>query len=85
MQDPLSTEAELVAALKLTSGPPPAWIEAAALIPSTLGDLDEIERAVASSEFRARFAHDPQGAVTHAGLSPSPELVAALRDRLDVS
>lgn len=82
MQDPLHTEAELVAALKLTAGPPQAWIEAAALLPSTLGDLKQIERAVASPDFRERFARDPHAAVLQAGLEPSDELVAALRFEL---
>ena len=82
MQDPLATEAQLVAALKLTAGAPQAWIEAAALIPSTLGDLEQVERAVASPEFREHFARDPHGAVAQAGLNPSDELVTALRDRL---
>lgn len=82
MQDPLHTEAELVAALKLTAGPPRAWIEAAAVIPSTLGDLADIEQAVASAEFRERFVQDPRTAVTQAGLTPSRPLIDALRARL---
>lgn len=83
MPDPLSKEAELVAALKLTAGPPQAWIEAAALLPSTLGDLEQIERAIDSAEFRERFARDPDGAVADAGLRPSAQLMQALRARLD--
>lgn len=83
MSDALHTEAKLVAALKLTAPPPQAWIEAATLLPSTLGDLDGIERAVASSEFRALFHRDPDAAITQAGLEPSSRLIAALRDRLD--
>jgi hypothetical protein len=82
MQDPLATEAELVAALKLTVGPPQAWVEAAVLLPSTLGDLQQIERAVASPAFRERFERDPLSAVADAGLNPSDGLVSALRDRL---
>jgi hypothetical protein len=82
MSDPLLSETKLVAALKLTAGPPPAWLEAAAMIPSTLGDLDAIERVVDSAAFRERFARDPLDALTHAGLPPSPPVLAALRDRL---
>lgn len=82
MQDPLHTEAELVAALKLTAGPPRAWVEAAAMIPATLGDLSEIEQAAASAEFRERFVRDPRAAVTQAGLHPSEQLIDALRARL---
>jgi hypothetical protein len=82
MPDALHTEAELVAALKLTAGPPEGWIEAAALLPSTLGDLDRIERAVSGPEFRERFARDPHEALLQAGLEPSEQLVEALRVRL---
>jgi hypothetical protein len=72
----------LAAALKLTSGPPATWIKAAVMIPSTTGDLDRIEQAVASAEFRKRFAVDPLDAVSQAGLEPSDRFVAALRERL---
>jgi hypothetical protein len=82
MPDPLQTEADLVAALKLTAGPPQSWIEAAALLPSTLGDLNRIERAVDSTEFREQFARDPHEAIARAGLELSDQLVEALRARL---
>jgi hypothetical protein len=82
MPDPLKQELELVAALKLTAPPPHAWIEAAAMIPSTVGDLDSIERIVASAGFRQRFDHDPHAALADVGLTPTEPLVAALRDRL---
>ncbi len=82
MRDPLQDEAALVAALKLTADPPRAWIEAAAMIPSTLGDLETIERAVNDLAFRERFERDAYDAVAQAGLEPSDELVAALRSRL---
>lgn len=81
MRDALDSGAELAAALKLTAGPPHAWIEAAALLPSTLGDLDQIERAVGSPEFRERFERDPHDALLEAGLDPSEQLVAAIRTR----
>ena len=44
MDDPILIEAALADALKLTADAPAAWIEAAVLIPSTLGDLAAIER-----------------------------------------
>ena len=81
MPDALQTEAGLVGALQLTASPPQAWIEAAVLLPSTLGDLNRIERAVASAEFRERFARDPRDAIAEAGLEPSAQLVQALRAR----
>jgi hypothetical protein len=82
MQDPLAPETELVAALKLTAGPPQAWIEAAAMMPSTLGDLDAIERILENPSFRETFAQDPHRAVEEAGLTPTGPLLAAVRDRL---
>ena len=82
MSDPLRIEAELVAALKLTAPPPQAWIDAAALLPTTLGDLDAIDQVVASDDFRRRFAIDPEAAVENAGLTPSEPLVRALQARL---
>jgi hypothetical protein len=81
-QQPLTPETELVAALRLTAAPPPAWVDAAAMIPSTLGDLDQLERLAADPSFRARFAADPAQAVERAGLTPSTPVLAALRERL---
>ena len=81
-QQPLTPETELVAALRFTAPPPPAWIDAAAMIPSTLGDLDQLECLVADPSFRARFAADPARAVEQAGLAPSTPVLTALRERL---
>lgn len=83
MQDPLKTEQDLVDALRLTAAPPPAWTEAAALIPEILGDLGGLERLTQSEEFRRRFETDPGQALAEAGLRPNPVLVSALRERLD--
>ncbi len=83
MDDPVLPEAALADALKLTADAPAAWIEAAVLIPSTLGDLSEIERLASDAEFRARFQEDPSGALTAAGLTPSAALLVALHERLD--
>jgi hypothetical protein len=83
MDDPILTGAALADALKLTADPPAAWIEAAVLIPSTLGDLAAIERLASDAEFRARFQDDPSSAVTAAGLTPSAPVLAALREHLD--
>jgi hypothetical protein len=83
MDDPVLPEAVLADALKLTADAPAAWIEAAVLIPSTLGDLAAIERLASDAEFRARFHVDPRGAVAAAGLTPSASLLVALHERLD--
>jgi hypothetical protein len=83
MEDPLRIQTALVAALKLTAAPPPAWIEAASMIPSTVGDLAAIERIVDSTTFRQQFERDPRAAASAAGLPVTAPVLAALRDRLD--
>ncbi len=82
MDDPLKPELELVAALRLTAAPPAAWIEAAAQIPGTVGDLDVIEQLLDSADFRERFRIDPERTIKEAGLEPSPLLLGAVRDRV---
>lgn len=82
MDDPIAPEAALVAALKLTAPPPEAWVEAATLLPSTLGELDRIQDVTSSPAFRERFATDPATALAEAGLPTSPALMAAMRFRL---
>ena len=82
MRDPLQEEAALVAALKLTAEPPRAWIEAAAMLPSTLGELETIELVVNDQAFRERFARDAHDAPANAGLEASDELGSAPRSRL---
>lgn len=79
MSERLESDARLLDALRLTGNPPQAWIEAATLIPATVGDLDSIERVVASPEFRSRFLESPLEAVEDAGLPATPALVSALR------
>jgi hypothetical protein len=85
MQDPLTPEFELVEALRLTAGPPADWIEAAALIPDTLRELDALDRVVLSPEFQRRFREDPRAAVADAGLKPTPVVMAALGERIAVA
>jgi len=82
MNDPLTPELELVEALRLTAAPPQAWIDAAAMLPATLGELDEIERILASPDFQTAFARDPERALADFGLPASSPLVSALRERL---
>jgi hypothetical protein len=82
MNDPVDTEAMLADALKLTADAPEAWIAAAALIPSTLGDLAAIERLASDAAFRARFEQDAPGAVADVGLEPTATVIAALREQL---
>jgi hypothetical protein len=79
MSDRIEDDERLVRALRMTREPPQAWIDAAALIPATLGALESIEQLIASSAFRSRFAESPESAVAEAGLSTSPALLGALR------
>ena len=83
MDDPVLRQAALADALKFTADAPAAWIEAAVLIPSTLGDLTAIERLVSDAGFRARFGEDPRAAVAAVGLTPNASLLIALHERLD--
>ncbi len=82
MSDSLGDDERLVEALRLTGNPPQPWIDAAALIPVTLGDLASIERVIASREFRSRFLASPASALEAAGLPATPALLAALRAEL---
>jgi hypothetical protein len=75
-------EVQLTEALRLTAAPSRAWIDAAALIPSTLGDLDALERLLEDPGFRDRFQRDPLAAVRDAGLPESEPVLSALRARL---
>jgi hypothetical protein len=79
MSERLDDDERLIEALRLTGDPPQAWIEAAALIPLTLGDLASLECVVASEEFRSRFRESPESAMADAGLPANPALIAALR------
>jgi len=71
MDDPVLPEAALADALKLTADAPAAWIEAAVLIPSTLGDLSAIERLASDGRSVLVATHDV-------------EFVAAAADRVVV-
>lgn len=82
MDDPIGFELELAGSLRMTAAPPRAWIDAAAMLPSTLGDLDEIERLVGRPDFRAAFGANPERALAEFGLAVSTPMVSALRDRL---
>jgi hypothetical protein len=82
MDDSLTPELELVAALRLTAAPPQAWIDAAAMLPATLGELEEVERVLASPDFQTAFARDPERALADVGLPASPPVVSALQERL---
>jgi hypothetical protein len=82
MEDPVLIEAALADALKLTADAPAAWIDAAVLIPSTLGDISQIERLTSDPGFRAHFRDDAPTALAAAGLTPSVPVLAAVRDRL---
>ena len=80
--DTLAPELELVAALRMTASPPRAWIEAAWLLPSTLGDLHEVEQLLTRPGFRDAFVHDPERTLADAGLPASPPVLVAVRERL---
>jgi hypothetical protein len=82
MDDPIRPELALAEALRMTAAPPAAWIEAAAMLPATLGELSEIERLVARPDFRKAFGADPERALSQFGLQASPPVISALREHL---
>jgi hypothetical protein len=82
MDASVDEDLDLIRALRLTAAPPQAWIDAAAMIPSTLGDLDRIEAVVADPGFRANFARDPAQALADEGLPSTAPVMAAVRERL---
>ena len=82
MDDILAPELALVAALRMTASPPRAWIDAAVLLPSTLGDLGDIDRVLTRPGFRDAFTQDPERTLADAGLPTSPPLLVAVRERL---
>ena len=75
-------EAELIESLRLTAEAPRPWVDAAALIPPTLGALDAIEQLLEDPLFCERFRVDPLAAVREVGLPESEPVLAALRARL---
>jgi hypothetical protein len=78
----VNREAKLIEALRASAAPPQAWIDAASLIPSTLGDLAALARLIDDPAFRERFDRDPRAAVRDAGLPDSELVLAELRARL---
>ncbi|MEA2199402.1 MAG: hypothetical protein QOJ25_3453 [Solirubrobacteraceae bacterium] len=82
MDDLLTPELELVEGLRMTAAPPQAWIDAAAMLPSTLRELDEIEQLVTRQQAREAFVLDPERTLADLGVPASRPLVTALRERL---
>jgi hypothetical protein len=78
----VDTELGLIRALRLTADPHESWVEAAALIPVTLGDLDDLGQLLSSAAFRSGFKLDPHRAIREAGLPDSEAVLAAVRDRV---
>lgn len=63
---------------------PEAWIEAAALIPQTRRDAEQIVAlAEADREFREAAIADLEGALELKGFEPSEPLLAEVRARLE--
>ena len=60
-----------------------AWVDAAVLIPSVLGDLSEIQGTWGIDAGFAPASRDPLGAVAAAGMAPDAPVLAALRAHLN--
>jgi hypothetical protein len=61
---------------------PDAWVEAAALIPRTLRDLEGVAETLSADPERALETARLEAALRDAGIAPEPATIAALRARL---
>jgi hypothetical protein len=62
---------------------PKGWTRAAQELPQARRGIDDlIARAEADAEFRARVVADLESALAAEGVTPSPPILAALRERL---
>lgn len=81
--DDLSEE-RLAARLREVREPPRAWIDAAKELPTARAELDDlVARAEADAAFREQVLADLEASLRAEGREPSPNLVAALRARLE--
>ncbi len=70
--------------LRLLRPAPEAWVRAAQELPFALRGLDDIvERARADDQFRRALIADLEAALASKGYEPDPQLVDAVRRRLD--
>ena len=78
-------EEERIAELLRSLPPAPeGWVRAAQELPRARRGLDRIvERARADAAFRAQVVADLEAALRAEGYETDPQLVAALRERLD--
>ena len=76
-------ETTLARLLRALPSPPTGWVEAAQELPRARLQLDEIvTRAEADAEFRRAMIADLESALAMAGYTPTPALVARVRERL---
>lgn len=76
-------ESKLAQLLRALPPPPTGWVEAAQELPRARLQLDEIvTRAEADAEFRRAMIADLESALATAGYTPTPVLVARVRERL---
>ncbi|MCB0866663.1 MAG: hypothetical protein KDB58_13195 [Solirubrobacterales bacterium] len=78
------SEEQLAARLRDVREPPRAWVDAAKELPAMRAELDGIvARAEADAAYREQVLGDLEEALRAEGREPSPNLVAALRARLE--
>lgn len=83
---PPHDEEGLARLLRALPPAPPAWVEAAAALPSLRAQLDGlVARAEADAGFRAQVLADMEDALRATGLAPDAPALAALRARLDAN
>jgi phage shock protein A len=81
--DDIERLGQLIAALPPA---PEGWVTAAQLLPDVRRRLDGlVERALADAELRSRLVADLEATLAEAGIEPTRQLAAEVRDRLDSS
>lgn len=81
--DDLSEE-QLAARLRDVREPSRAWVDAAKELPAMRAELDDlVARAEADAAFREQVLADLEEALRAEGREPTPNMVAALRARLE--
>ena len=77
-------EEQIANLLRLLRPAPEAWVRAAQELPLALRGLDDIvERARADDRFRRALIADLESALAAEGFEPDPQVVDALRRRID--
>jgi hypothetical protein len=82
-QEGMPSEADLADLIAALPPAPDAWVQAACELPAASATIDGIVvRALEAQAERARTLADLVGVLRDAGVEPTPQLLALLRERL---